>query len=373
MERNNRQQALDQLLKIAGSKGYVTVDIIMSCADDYSLSITDLDWLSSEAVTRNIIVYDTEPVNQEIDEDEASDGYSQSDYEAIYTEIVRISPELTHFIEEVKAIRPPQPKETAQLKYLSAEGNEFARKRMIEMHLRIALRLALQRSKAYDFDLEEAVSLACGGLIIAVDKYDPYTNGPFSSYASLWILQNMSRSQPYQNALIYFPHNRRELYYVAYPLLKERGCLECDKYETCSDIRQTISLKLNCAPDQVEDILSMSRPSISLNTIVDNESLDEYRIHSLYGDDGKYSDEALDEWVSERMLSEQINHILDTLTPREEKVIRLRFGFIDDMPQSLEEVGKVYNVTRERIRQIEKKAMKKLHHPSRTKRLKDYL
>lgn len=118
MERDKRLEALKRLLDIAASKGYVTFDIIMGCADDYNLSLPDFDWLSNEATLRNVIIYDKEPSKGEIDEDEEIGDYAQVDYEAIYTEIVALCPSMKEFINKVRAIRPPQFRETARLKYL---------------------------------------------------------------------------------------------------------------------------------------------------------------------------------------------------------------------------------------------------------------
>ena len=118
MERNNRLKALNKLLEIAASKGYVTFDIIMSCADDYDLSLPDFDWLSNEATSRNVIIYDEEPATREIDEDEVVDDYAQVDYEAIYSEVVTLCPAMEDFVCQIRSIRPPQFKETSRLKYL---------------------------------------------------------------------------------------------------------------------------------------------------------------------------------------------------------------------------------------------------------------
>ena len=368
MERDNRQQALEKMLGIAAAKGYVTFDIIMSCADDYALSLPDLDWLSSVTATRGIIIYDTEPTIQETDEDEDVDDYAQIDYEAVYREIVSICPNLEAFVDEVRSIKPPQFRETSRLKYLVKEGNAHARDRMIEMHLRIALRVALQRAKVFDTDLEEAVSATCVGVINAVDRYDPDTSGPFASYASIWALQAISREQSTKNPHIYFPYHKKEQFFSAYPLLKERGCLDCDKYDGCVKARYMVAEKLSCPVDQVDDVFVMAKPAESLDTLIDNPDLDEAQIRFFMAQKPVGPEEI----AEKNILHEQIMSLLSTLTPREGSVLKLRYGLEDGRERTLEEVGGAFKLTRERIRQIEKKALRKMRHPSRSKKIEPY-
>ena len=156
MGRDLRQEALTYLLEKADKQGYVTFDDIMDCADANSLPIQDFDWLSSAITTRGILVYDEAPaannrIVQDSEEDDYND-YAQSDYESVYDRIIELDESLRDFVTEVRNIKPPQWREFSQLKYQVTEGNIHARERMIEMHLRIALRIALQRAEAYDMD-----------------------------------------------------------------------------------------------------------------------------------------------------------------------------------------------------------------------------
>ena len=146
------------------------------------------------------------------DEDEYDDFCSKATMKRFYNRIIELSPSLEPFVNGVRDIIPPQRHEIKQLKYQIVDGNEYARSRMIEMHLRIALRVALQRSEVFDMDIEDAIGYACIGLIIAVDKYDPDTFGAFASYATLWILQNISREQSTRRPLVYYPvHQKRKI------------------------------------------------------------------------------------------------------------------------------------------------------------------
>lgn len=376
MERDPRQEALQKMLSLAASQGYITFDEIMQCSDEHELSLQDFDWLTNTISTRGILMYDTPPTQrQETDKDEDEDfgDYAQIDYDAIYNEIIQIDPGQEELVNEVRSVIPPQYREVSQLKYLVKEGNEHARQRMIEMHLRHALRLALQRAKQFDLEFADAIDTAVMGLIIAVDRYDPDTSGPFASYASLWILQTMGREQATQNPLMYFPVHRKELYFNAYPSLKRYGCTECLDLSVCPKAAQMIVDRTGCTAEQVPDILRMIIPFDSLDMYLKNieECFEDtpcfYKTHSLFSYDGE---EQLIEDVDRELLQERLYDVLDTLTPREEEVLSLRYGLDGGGERTLEEVGQKYGLTRERIRQIEAKAIRKILHPSRQKKLK---
>ena len=204
-----RQLAYKALIHLSEGQGYITFDNIMDCADRYALPIQDFDWLSNSITTLGVIVFDNVPNQQDNSTNEENDDFAQSDYDLVYNRIVELNPSLTSFVEAVRNITPPQRHEIQKLKYQVVEGNRFARTQMIEMHLRVAFRIALQRSETYDMDIEDAIELACIGLIMAVDKYDPDNSGAFSQYAALWILQNMSREQSTQRPLVYYPVHKK--------------------------------------------------------------------------------------------------------------------------------------------------------------------
>lgn len=376
---DNRQLAYKNLIILAEKQGYVTFDNIMDCADEYSLPIQDFDWLSNSVTTRGIIVYNETPSANPSDDE--ADDYAQSDYDLIYERIISLCPTLDKFVSFVRAVKPPQRGEITQLKYHVVDGNSYARNRMIEMHLRLALRLALQRAETYDADIENTLGDACVGLIIAVDKYDPDTSGAFAPYASLWILQNISREQPTQRPLVYYPAHKKEGYFAVYPVLKALGCIGCDKLKLCAKSQKIVQVKINCDEVGAKMILEQMIPDERLEDLL-SEYTDE--ANKLYSNDlatntvlSNLSTEAVvsddDAYVSLYCahLKKDVSDALNMLAPREAKVIQLRYGF-SGFAMTLEEVGNVFNVTRERIRQIESKALRKLRHSSCAKHLKDY-
>lgn len=377
---DKRQIAYEQLIALAEKQGYVTFNNIMNCADEYSLPIQDFDWLSNSITTGGIIVYNETPARSAPLEDDEFDDYAQSDYDVVYNRIVELSPSLEPFVSYVKSLMPPQRGEIKQLKYQIVDGNDYARKRMIEMHLRVALRIALQRAETYDMDIEDAVGYACVGLVIAVDKYDPDTSGAFASYATLWILQNISREQSTQRPLVYYPVHKKEAYYTMYPLLKSHGCIGCVMLGRCNESLQMIIERIGCSekdaksvlmqmiPDEhIEDLLELHTDDIEENYHKDwmiGEVLSNFSTETILS----YDDAFLS--VQNKLLHEEIKAVLSTLKPKEEKVLRMRYG-LEGPERTLEEIGAEFKVTRERIRQIESKALRKLRGSLKVRRLKD--
>ena len=351
MERDNRQTALRLLIEIAAKNGYITFDDIMRCADDCALSIGDFDWLSEMAHTRNIIIYDEAPKPVlEVDDDDYED-FAQKDYEETYSEVIELCADLEPLIKEIRSIMPPQRGEVLRLKYQIKEGNVHARNRMIEMYLRQAVRIALQRTKTYDLDIEETIGDAFTGLIMAVDRYDPDSSGPFTSFASLWIYQNISREQNTRNPNMYFPVHRKEWYYTMYPSMKDRGCTECEKICHCGKAVEMICQKISCDEVQARDVIMAIMPSISLDEFIEKELAD----RSLL-----YSDDEFIETIDELLKAGIVQHALERLDDRQRNVLILRYGLDGGHERSLEEVGQRHGLTRERIRQIEAKALRRV-------------
>ena len=380
-EMDNRQLALEQLLKKADIQGYVIFDDIMSAADEYTLSIPEVDWLSEAVATKGIIIYDEAP-NLPSSSDDEFDDYAQIDYEEIYTRVIQLDPGLENFIDSIRQIKPPQFREMSQLQYLVREGNQHARSRMYEMHLRNAVRVALLRAETYDVCIADVIQDACVGLMTAVDKYDPNENGSFGSYATLYMLQNVSREQSTVNALVYYPVHKKEDCFAVYPMLKERGCILCEGFCECERMASAIVEKLHCSLEELPGIYEMLSPCLSLEA--------EYE---LFADECERTEEHgrdvsrilnysafsyIDEDACINCVMSESRHIalqavLSTLTPREARILSLRYGLTDGIEHTLADVGNALNVTRERIRQIEVKALRKMRHPSRGRILKNYL
>lgn len=390
--KNGIESALANLIQLSSEKGFLVFDDIYDVADRWNLSIRDVDYLSSSIATRGILVYDEVPVTNAAGSSEDDyDDYAQRDYEVVFNRVIELDPGLEDFINTVRAVVPPQAREMDKLKYQVQEGNLYARERVIQMHLRFAVRIALQRAELYDCEIADTLQEACIGLITAVDRYDPDSSGPFGSYASLWILQNISRAQATQRPVVYYPVHKKEGYFTMYPILKESGYLDSDIW-TNPEVRRLIQDRLGCGIDIAEDIINQSMPIESLDDIYEmflkNIEIDEIQgdvfeniiengipqdVFQNINSDAFYWNDDVCEEIEQRALRKILENLMGELSGREQEILKARYGFEDGVEKTLEEVGQTFGVTRERIRQIEAKALRKLSHPTRTRELKVFL
>ena len=366
-----KEEKLNALIEKGKKSGKLTSKELMDVLDDMNLEPEELDKfydklenlgidtagedivppLDDEALPELEELQEIEEVTEEeiADTDSLADTFSTDDPVRMYLKEIGKVPLLT-------------PDEEQELARRMADGDEEAKRRMAEANLRLVVSIAKRyvgRGMLF-LDLIQEGNL---GLIKAVDKFD-YTKGyKFSTYATWWIRQAITRAIADQARTIRIPVHMVEtinkVIRVSRQLLQELGH---------DPSAEEIAEEMNMAVDKVRDILKIAQEPVSLETPIGEEE-DSHLGDFIPDEDASEPSEA----ASFSLLKEQLMTVLDTLTPREKKVLELRFGIVDGRTRTLEEVGKEFNVTRERIRQIEAKALRKLRHPSRSKKLRDFL
>ena len=277
-------------------------------------------------------------------------------------ETFKLDDPMRMYLKEIGKIPLLTPEKELELAKRMADGDEDARHQMAEANLRLVVSIA-KRYVGRGMQLLDLIQEGNMGLIKAVEKFD-YTKGyKFSTYATWWIRQSISRAIADQARTIRIPVHMVEtinkVLRTAHSMVQDLG------RDPSAD---EIAKKMDMPVEKVAEILKMAQEPVSLETPVGEED------DSHLGDfiqDQKIAEPA--EAVSFNLLHEQLEKLLEGLSPREATVLRMRFGLVDGRPYTLEEVGKEFNVTRERIRQIESKALRKLRHPSRSKLLRDFL
>ncbi len=300
-------------------------------------------------------------INLNIEEVEVFDANEDVE-KLLQQEGVAIDDPVRMYLKEIGKIDLVSPEREMYLAEQIAQGNKKAKDELVEANLRLVVAIAKRHvgKGMYFLDLIQEGNL---GLMKAVEKFDYQKGYKFSTYATWWIRQAITRAIADQARTIRIPVHMVETIHkvsrTARQLLQEYG-----REPTTEEIAQ----KLNMTADKVREILKIAQDPVSLETPIGEEE------DSHLGDFVEDNDSpAPSETASYTLLRKQLRTVLHTLTPREEQVLTLRFGLKDGRPRTLEEVGHRFNITRERIRQIEAKALRKLRHPSRCKLLKDYL
>jgi RNA polymerase primary sigma factor len=275
---------------------------------------------------------------------------------------VKINDPVRMYLKEIGRVDLLSAEEEIKLANRIEEGDEEAKRRLAEANLRLVVSIA-KRYVGRGMLFLDLIQEGNMGLIKAVEKFDYRKGFKFSTYATWWIRQAITRAIADQARTIRIPVHMVEtinkLIRVQRQLLQDLG-----REPTPEEIGEDMDL----TPDKVREILKIAQEPVSLETPIGEE--DDSHLGDFIEDQDATSPS---EHAAYELLKEQLEDVLDTLTDREENVLRLRFGLDDGRTRTLEEVGKVFGVTRERIRQIEAKALRKLRHPSRSKRLKDFL
>ena len=330
----------------------------------HGLDVEHMEKLYEELESHGIEVVDDDPIADGSDPALTEDNVDDFE-DALATEGVAIDDPVKVYLKEIGRVPLLTPDEEVQLALAIQNGGkegERAKQRLSEANLRLVVSIA-KRYVGRGMQFLDLIQEGNLGLIKAVEKFDHTKGFKFSTYATWWIRQAITRAIADQARTIRIPVHMVEtinkVKKVSSQLLHENG------HEPSAE---EIAERLDMPVDKVREIMRVAQEPVSLETPIGEEE-DSHLGDFIPDDDAPIPAEA----ASQTLLKEQLADVLKALTPREEKVLRLRFGLEDGRPRTLEEVGKEFNVTRERIRQIEAKALRKLRHPSRSKKLRDFL
>ena len=381
----NLQKAMSDALEflISGGirTGYVTYKDILDSLSKFQLEVEKIEQIYDKIEELNIEITDREsvlPKDEEIieveeidDEDELSNGKDDDidvdvdDDDKLEIKVpkgVKVDDPVRMYLKEIGNIALLTQEEEIAIAKRMEEGSEEAKAELAEANLRLVVSIA-KRYMGRGMPFLDLIQEGNLGLMKAVEKFEYKKGFKFSTYATWWIRQAITRAIADQARTIRIPVHMVEtinkVKKVQSQLLHQNG------HEPSAD---EIAAEIDMPVDKVREIMRVAQEPVSLETPIGEEE-DSHLGDFIPDNDAPAPADA----ASHTMLREQLSDVLSTLTPREAKVLKLRFGLEDGRSRTLEEVGKEFNVTRERIRQIEAKALRKLRHPSRSRKLKDYL
>lgn len=354
-DNNAKMSTVKQLIDSGKKAGFLTYKEIMDTLETIDLSPEQIEKVYEMLETLGIeIIGDMEEFNP--------DQVVEEEIDLSIPEGISIDDPVRMYLKEIGKVPLLSAEEEIRLAKRIEEDDPEAKKRLAEANLRLVVSIA-KRYVGRGMQFLDLIQEGNLGLLKAVEKFDYRKGYKFSTYATWWIRQAITRAIADQARTIRIPVHMVEtinkLIRVSRQLLQELGR---------EPVAEEIAAEMKMDVDKVREIMKIAQEPVSLETPIGEEE-DSHLGDFIPDDDAPAPAEA----AAYTMLKEQLMDVLDTLTPREEKVLRLRFGLDDGRARTLEEVGKEFKVTRERIRQIEAKALRKLRHPSRSKKLKDYL
>ena len=363
MASTDKKNVISSLIESGKAKGKLSTKDITDALEELDYDVEQVDKLYSMLEGQNIEIVeegaslDGDLEKLDLDGDDAEDSLDLS-----FVDDVNIDDPVKVYLKEIGRVPLLSSDEEVELAQRMAEGDAYAKKRLAEANLRLVVSIA-KRYVGRGMQFLDLIQEGNLGLIKAVEKFDHTKGFKFSTYATWWIRQAITRAIADQARTIRIPVHMVEtinkVKKVSSQLLHQNGH---------DPTAEEIAAALDMPVDKVREIMRVAQEPVSLETPIGEEE-DSHLGDFIPDDDAPAPADA----ASHTLLKEQLGEVLKTLTPREEKVLRLRFGLEDGRSRTLEEVGKEFNVTRERIRQIEAKALRKLRHPSRSKKLKDFL
>ena len=351
------EERKQKLIEKGLEQGFITYEQLAEELKGLEVDSEALDELYNAFMENNIDVVSD---NEEEDPDE--DPASMKVEDLTFTKDIKINDPVRMYLKEIGRINLLTSDEEYEYALRAEEGDEYAKQMLAESNLRLGVSIA-KRYVGRGMLFLDLIQEGNIGLMKAVDKFDPSKGYKFSTYATWWIRQAITRAIADQARTIRVPVHMVE---TINKLARTQRQLtqELNREPT----EEELAKKLGITIDKVREVYKISQDPVSLETPIGEE--DDSHLGDFIKDERTMSPE---EYATAELLKEELSGVLLTLTDREEKVLRLRFGLDDGQCRTLEEVGQIFGVTRERIRQIEAKALRKLRHPSRSRKLKDFL
>jgi RNA polymerase primary sigma factor len=360
-------QAKEQLIERGKKRGTLTYAAISEKLGHFELDSDQMDEFYEQLGEQGVEILEDNEDDDDEDTPDLHELEKEDEEEFDLNDLsvppgVKINDPVRMYLKEIGRVDLLSAKEEIELAKRIEQGDEEAKRRLAEANLRLVVSIA-KRYVGRGMLFLDLIQEGNMGLIKAVEKFDYQKGYKFSTYATWWIRQAITRAIADQARTIRIPVHMVEtinkLIRVQRQLLQDLGR---------EPSPEEIAEEMDLTPEKVREILKIAQEPVSLETPIGEE--DDSHLGDFIEDQDATSPS---EHAAYELLKEQLEDVLDTLTDREENVLRLRFGLDDGRTRTLEEVGKVFGVTRERIRQIEAKALRKLRHPSRSKRLKDFL
>ena len=346
------------LLELGKKNGFITYEQLAEELKGLEVDSDSLDDLYNFLVDNNI-----EITSDDSDDDDDEDDGGLVDLEDLaLSKDIKINDPVRMYLKEIGRINLLTSDEEYEYALRAEQGDEYAKKMLAESNLRLVVSIA-KRYVGRGMLFLDLIQEGNIGLMKAVDKYDPSKGFKFSTYATWWIRQAITRAIADQARTIRVPVHMVE---TINKLARVQRQLTQELNREPTD--EEIAKKLGISIDKVREVYKISQDPVSLETPIGEE--EDSHLGDFIKDERTMSPE---EYATVELLKEELSGVLLTLTDREERVLRLRFGLDDGQCRTLEEVGQIFRVTRERIRQIEAKALRKLRHPSRAKKLKDFM
>ena len=356
------EQRKEALIKKGKELGFITYEEIAEELKGLDVSSDLLDELYNAFMENDISVISETDLDDDSGEEDTGGNLEDILKDNTIAKELTINDPVRMYLKEIGKISLLSLDEETELSKRIAEGDETAKNRLAESNLRLVVSIA-KRYVGRGMLFLDLIQEGNIGLMKAVEKFDAEKGCKFSTYATWWIRQAITRAIADQARTIRVPVHMVETINKL-SRYQRQLTLELNREPTDEELAK----KMGMSPDKVREVIKIAQDPVSLETPIGEE--EDSHLGDFVPDESNMSPE---DFTIHEMLKEEIGDVLLTLTEREEQVLRLRFGLDDGSPKTLEEVGQMFGVTRERIRQIEAKALRKLRHPSRSRKLKDFL